>query len=171
MVLQVLMRNGLSWSHTNNRMTISPTFTDGTAFRCPHILPTATCSAWLVPDLGSRSKVLNSHVLINHSGNTSQARVASTTIHTNITKFQNIGSLSHLMRVAQTSWPRTPLSGTPTKIYKAQDNCISLGLAGSRNCFTMSKLAGRGQTPSADILYPQKSLDEVPKTHISPVDD
>ncbi len=50
-------------------------------YRRSHILPTAACLAWLVLDLGARSKVLCLCVLINHSEYTSQARIAAITIH------------------------------------------------------------------------------------------
>jgi hypothetical protein len=86
-VLPVPMQSDPSWSRAHNRQTISPSFTHGTACKCPHSLSMAACLAWLVPDLGARYQVPSSRALINHSGYTLQARMATTTIHTYITKF------------------------------------------------------------------------------------
>jgi hypothetical protein len=82
MALPVLVLSGLSQSHALNRLATLSSFAAGTVYKCVHILPTAACLAWLVQDLGARSKVLILHVLINHSVYTSQARIAILTIHT-----------------------------------------------------------------------------------------
>ncbi len=75
MVSLVPMQSGPSWSHAHNRLTISASFTDGTACKRPHILPKAAClGAWHVQVLGAGSKVPSSRALINNSGYTSHAR-------------------------------------------------------------------------------------------------
>jgi hypothetical protein len=87
------IQSGPSCSHSHNRLIISTSLKDGTACRCPHILPKTDCLAWPVPD-GHETQT--SYVCVhlwNHSGYTSQARMATTTIHTNIPRFRNINSL------------------------------------------------------------------------------
>ncbi len=72
--LPVLVWSGPFQSHALNRLATLPSFTAGTIFhRRPHILPTVPCLAWLVQDLGVRSKVLSLCLLRNHSKYTSQA--------------------------------------------------------------------------------------------------
>jgi hypothetical protein len=110
MVLPVPMRSGASWSQAHNRLTMSPSFTDGTACRRLPILPTASYLAWLVPDLGTRSKVLGLLTLVHKSlpiyitGKNSN----------NSDTYKYYKMLKHkllptLMRLTLTNWPCTPL--------------------------------------------------------------
>ncbi len=96
----------LSVPMQNGPVPIKDSFTNGSACRRSHILPTAACLAWLVPDLSARSKVPSLHVLINHSRYTSRARTATITIHTTITRFWNNWFIPTVIRVALTSWPK-----------------------------------------------------------------